>query len=97
MNGGKRQDAALVNHIRLSVTQPSQRSGRSATIEAPNERGSQRAGEINSLGRICGPSSVRGTLAQATTNPTTVQKIALAAVRTNVWRIVDLNPDCSRS
>ena len=33
-------------------------------------------------------------LAQAI-NPTTVQKIALAAVRTNVWGVVDLNPDCS--
>ena len=33
-------------------------------------------------------------LAQAI-NPTTVQKIALAAERTNVWGIVDLNPDCS--
>ena len=33
-------------------------------------------------------------LAQAT-NPTTVQKIALAAVRTNVWGVADLDPDCS--
>ena len=33
-------------------------------------------------------------LAQAI-NPTVVQKVALAAVRTNVWGIVDLNPDCS--
>ena len=32
--------------------------------------------------------------AQAT-NPTTVQKIALAAVRTNVWGVADLDPDCS--
>jgi len=28
-------------------------------------------------------------------NPTTVQKIALAAVRTTVWGVVDLEPDCS--
>src|SRR6266700_2248026 len=33
-------------------------------------------------------------LAQAI-NPITLQKIALAAVRTNVWGVVDLNPDCS--
>src|SRR4051794_23978924 len=33
-------------------------------------------------------------LAQAI-NPATVQKIALAAERTNVWGITDLNPDCS--
>ena len=33
-------------------------------------------------------------LAQAT-NPTTVQKTALAAARTYVWGIADLNPDCS--
>ena len=33
-------------------------------------------------------------LAQAT-NPTTVQKTALAAVRTYVWGTADLNPDCS--
>ena len=33
-------------------------------------------------------------LAQAT-NPTTVQKIALAAVRTTVWGVADLDPDCS--
>ena len=33
-------------------------------------------------------------LAQAT-NPTTVQKITLAAVRTTVWGVVDLDPDCS--
>ena len=46
-------------HIRLSVTRPSQRSGRSTTLRASNER-SQHAGEINSLGRICGPASVRG-------------------------------------
>ena len=33
-------------------------------------------------------------LAQAI-NPTTVQKVALAAARTYVWGIADLNPDCS--
>jgi len=33
-------------------------------------------------------------LAQAT-NPTTVQKITLAAVRTTVWGVADLDPDCS--
>jgi hypothetical protein len=33
-------------------------------------------------------------LAQSS-NPTTVQKVALAAVRTNVWGVSDLNPDCS--
>jgi hypothetical protein len=33
-------------------------------------------------------------LAQAI-NPVTVQKIALAAVRTTVWGVVDLDPDCS--
>ena len=33
-------------------------------------------------------------VAQAS-NPTTAQKAALAAVRTNVWGVLDLNPDCS--
>ena len=95
MNGGKRRDTALVNstYDYRSPTKPE--SSRCVRLHsaASNER-SQHAGEINSLGGICGPGSVRGRVGSSNQSEH-VQKIALAAVRTYVWGVADLDPDCS--
>ena len=95
MNGGKRQDTALANSI-YDHRSPDQ--VRDHGVQLPSERQTNEEANVQARSILWAAFAVllpfEAASAQAI-NPTTVQKIALADVRTNVWGVVDLNPDCS--
>src|SRR5205085_12316864 len=94
INGGKRQDTALVDHLRLPVTRNSEIRAFNYTRSAKRKRIAKVQARSIFWAAFAVLLPFDAASAQAT-NPTTVQKIALAAVRTNVWGVADLEPDCS--